>query len=52
MSEKQKEILNVFEQVLPEMSEEDQSYFLGYGEGIAAAMSKKKCEQVESREVR
>lgn len=47
MSEKQKEILNVFEKVLPKMSAEDQSYLLGYGEGMATAMSKKGDEKVE-----
>lgn len=40
MSEKQKQILNTFEQVLPEMSKEDQSYLLGFGEGIAAGMKR------------
>lgn len=41
MSEKQKDILGVFEQILPKMSTEDKSYLLGYGEGMSAAMNRK-----------
>lgn len=42
MSEKQKQILETFKRVLPKMSTEDQSYLLGYGEGLVAAMKKGK----------
>ncbi len=45
MSEKQKKILETFGQVLPEMSMEDQSYLLGYGEGLAVAFKKKESEE-------
>lgn len=41
MSERQKKVLEIFRQVLPEMSREDQSYLLGYGEGIAVALKTK-----------
>ena len=41
MSATQQRIIETFERVLPEMSKEDQSYLLGYGEGMAAAMEKK-----------
>lgn len=44
MSETQKKIIETFEQILPEMSKEDQSYLLGYGEGMAAAMQKKEVD--------
>ncbi len=47
MSEKQKQILDTFKQVLPKMSTEDQSYLLGYGEGMAAALKKEKQETPE-----
>lgn len=50
MSEKQKKILETFRQVLPEMSEEDQNYLLGYGEGMAAVIKKKEREEEENEE--
>lgn len=47
MSEKQKKILETFGQVLPEMSKEDQSYLLGYGEGMAVALKKRESDGEE-----
>ena len=46
MSEKQRKILEDLAEKLPSMTEHERGYL------EAAAMSKKKCEQVESREVR
>lgn len=50
MSEKQKKILETFEQVLPKMSKEDQNYLLGYGEGVAAVLKKKESDGEEENE--
>ena len=38
MSEKQKQIRKTLDKVLPRLSEEDQSYLLGFGEGVIAGM--------------
>lgn len=50
MSEKQKEILKVLEEVLPGMSEEKQSYLLGFGEGIAVMQNRKPEDSPEKEE--
>ncbi len=47
MSEKQERILETLRQTLPKISKEDQSYLLGYGEGIAAALKREE-ERKES----
>jgi len=49
MSEKQKQILDTFKTVLPTMPAETQSYLLGYGEGMAAAMKNVE-KQIEAKE--
>lgn len=45
MSEKQERILETLRQTLPKISKEDQSYLLGYGEGIAAALKQREEEK-------
>lgn len=40
MSEKQKQILDTLASVLPNMSDEKQSYLLGFGEGMAVMQKK------------
>lgn len=45
MSEKQKKILDTLAKVLPGMSEEKQSYLLGFGEGMAVMQKKEQREQ-------
>ncbi len=41
MSEKKKEILEVFRKLIPNLSEADKSYLLGLGEGMAIAKETK-----------
>nr|DAG66617.1 MAG TPA: hypothetical protein [Caudoviricetes sp.] len=47
MSEKEKQIIETFSNVMPKLSEKDKSYLLGLGEGMAikAAEQEKKTEQ-------
>ena len=45
MSEKQKQILNILKEILPRMNKEDQSYLLGYGEGVVAGMKQESEER-------
>ncbi len=62
MLDKQKQIIKVLSDVLPQMSEETQNYLLGFGEGLAAAQKKftsfeenmktNRCESRKSEEVR
>lgn len=40
MTEKEKQIIQTFEKVLPKMSAEDKAYLLGFGEGMAASVNK------------
>lgn len=35
MSEKEKKVLDTFAQIMPKLSENDKSYLLGLGEGMA-----------------
>lgn len=48
MSEKQKKILDTLASVIPNMSDEKQSYLLGFGEGMAV-MQKKEEENMSSQ---
>lgn len=50
MSEKQKKILDTLASVIPNMSDEKQSYLLGFGEGMAV-MQKKEAEENDALEV-
>lgn len=45
MTEKEKQIMETFERVLPNMSDEDKAYLLGFGEGLAASVNKPAQEQ-------
>ena len=47
MSEKEKEILITFKNVLPKLSDTDKSYLLGLGEGMAI-----KSDRMEEKEVK
>lgn len=50
MSEKEKQILKTFGEVLPRLSESDKSYLLGLGEGMAYREQTKK-EKEEKEEL-
>lgn len=45
MTEKEKQIMQTFAEVLPSLSPEDKAYLLGFGEGLAASVSKPAGEQ-------
>lgn len=53
MSDKEKKIMEIFARIIPKLSENDKSYLLGYGEGMAArveregekAAKENKCER-------
>lgn len=52
MSDRQKQILKTFKDVLPTMPPEAQSYLLGYGEGMAAAMKNNANKEDKVKEVK
>lgn len=45
MSEKQKQILETFEEIIPKMTEMEQEKLLSFGEGIAFVKEKKEKEE-------
>ncbi len=47
MSEKQKQILETFEEIIPKMSEMEQEKLLSFGEGIAFVKEQKEQEKGE-----
>lgn len=47
MSEKEKEILEVFGNLIPNLSETDKSYLLGLGEGMAITKEAKDKKQLQ-----
>lgn len=40
MTEKEKQIMQTFAEVLPKLSPEDKAFLLGFGEGLAASVDK------------
>ena len=46
MSEKEKQIIEIFASIIPKLSESDKSYLIGLGEGMAI-----KVESVEDKKV-
>lgn len=45
MTEKEKQIIQTIADVLPKLSQEDKAYLLGFGEGLAASVTKPAEEQ-------
>lgn len=50
MSEKEKEIIRKVAQALPDMSDMNKGYFLGFAEAMASQKSQKKGEENEDKE--
>lgn len=48
MSEKEKNIIQTLKKALPQMSEREQGYFLGYAEALAASAKKSEEEKDEA----
>ncbi len=48
MSEKQKQVINTFNTVIPKLSRENLDYLLGFGEGMATVLEQN--EQEEKKE--
>lgn len=46
MSEREKQILETFEKVIPTMTEMEKARLIGYGEGLAAREDRPKMEEV------
>ena len=46
MSEREKQILETFEKVIPTMTEVEKARLIGYGEGLAAREDRPKMEEV------
>ena len=51
MSEKEKQILDTFEKVLPDMTELEREKLLSFGEGIAFKTAEQKRKERENEEV-
>ena len=50
MSEKEKNIIRTLKKALPQMSEREQGYFLGYAEALAASAKKPEEEKEEEKD--
>lgn len=50
MSEKEKQILDTFSSVLPKLSDNDKSYLLGLGEGMAIKTERDDRDKKEKEE--
>ena len=50
MSEKEKEIIKKLSDTIPKLNKENQTYLLGYAEGMAAARDSQKCNKEKEEE--